>query len=409
MTKSEIKFHLVDNTDFHKSLEQVSTSVFHHKTMKQMFKILDEPVDASVSIFKVLPKAGDGKAYYPFFLREPFSLENIDFCKLIKKQHVQLMQEKKLIPLICMLTESWVLFNFERNRKFRNSPYFNVINQLVQYGINEEDVVWLTCNKYHRPDPRIRAKFLHFDFFLEQQKILKNQFMPLQNIKHKFISLARGVERHHRYAMTYELFKNDLLKHGAVSCSDYKNFSYQGQTSNTDDYMQTLENFDIDSFGKFKKMLPLVIDSATTKIVVPKHEAWQSPINLHQDGRDESHLFDNVFLNIVNETHQPDELIFVTEKTYRSINYCRPFVVNGDRGTLRYLKDMGFRTFDKFWDESYDAATSDHVRIGKILKITRQICAMDEKSLLNLYVDMVPTLEYNYKYLKNFEQWNQLN
>ena len=70
---------------------------------------------------------------------------------------------------------------------------------------------------------------------------------------------------------------------------------------------------------------------------------------------------------------------------------------------------MGFRTFDKFWDESYDDANSDHIRIGKILEITRQICAMDEKSLLNLYVDMVPTLEYNYKYLKNFEQWNQLN
>ena len=236
---------------------------------------------------------------------------------------------------------------------------------------------------------------------------------PLTNeevIKGLKEALSQGIEKGANQASALDGFlKNDLIKHGAVSCSDYKNFSYQGQTSNTDDYMQTLENFDIDSFEKFKKILPLVIDSSTTKIVVPKHEAWQSSINLHQDGRDESHLFDNVFLNIVNETHQPDELIFVTEKTYRSINYCRPFVVNGDRGTLRYLKDMGFRTFDKFWDESYDDANSDHIRIGKILEITRQICAMDEKSLLNLYVDMVPTLEYNYKYLKNFEQWNQLN
>ena len=134
-----------------------------------------------------------------------------------------------------------------------------------------------------------------------------------------------------------------------------------------------------------------------------------SPINLHQDARDESHLFRNSFLNVVNETHQQDDLVFITEKTYRSINYCRPFVINGDKGSLRYLKDMGFQTFEKFWDESYDEATSDHIRINKIIEIVKHIVSLADNELLDLFQDMLPIIKHNYNVLKNYEQWDRLN
>lgn len=307
-----------------------------------------------------------------------------------------------------MLSESWELFNFDPNRIFRNSPYFNVIDQLERHNIREEDVVWLTCDKYMRHDPRIKAEFIHFDFFLEQQKVLANKFLPLTEIKHRYISMARGVPRHHRFAMTYILHKNDLTKHGAISCADYENFSYRGSKETTDDYIKKIENFDSSSFDNFKSMLPLIIDSNTTEIVVPDHESYQSAINLHQDGRDESHLFQNVFLNVVNETHQPDDLVFITEKTYRSINYCRPFVINGDKGSLQYLKEMGFQTFNNFWDESYDT-DDDHTKITKICRIVENVCSMDIQELYALYQEMLPILEHNYYLLKQYQQWNKLN
>ena len=150
-------------------------------------------------------------------------------------------------------------------------------------------------------------------------------------------------------------------------------------------------------------MLPLEIGNE------PAPESWQSPINLHQDGRDESHLFRNTFLNLVNETHQQDDLVFITEKTYRSINYCRPFVINGDRGSLRYLKDMGFKTFDKFWDESYDEETSDHARITKLIELVTHITSRSERELLDLFDEMLPVIEHNYKQLKNIKQWSKLD
>jgi hypothetical protein len=394
MVDSTIKFNIVNNKSFHDELER---------------KLLDEPVDASRSIFVDLLTDTTGKCYYPLFLRQPFNLKDFDFCSMIDPEHLQQLKDREIIPMVCMLSESWPLFNSDANRIFRNSAYFNIINQLESNDIKEKDVVWLTCNKYVRQDPRVKAKFIHFDFFLEQQKILKNKFLPLTKIKHRYLSMAQGVPRHHRFAITYQLYNNNLLQHGAISCTGYENFTYNTNAETTDEYMSKLENFNNSAFATFKNMLPLTIDSKSTKIEVPEHKSYQSPINLHQDGRDESHLFKNVFLNVVNETHQPDNTVFITEKTYRSINYCRPFVINGDRGSLKYLKDMGFKTFDQFWDESYDQETSDHTRIVKIIAIVKDITSRTDSQLLTLFQSMLPVLEHNYNTLKNYEQWSKLN
>ena len=379
MVDTAVKFNLINNKSFHDKLES---------------KKLNEPVDASNSVFAKLSLNPTGKCYYPFFLREPYSLKDFNFCELIDPEHLQQLQDKKIIPLVCMISESWPLFDYRPGRFFDRSPYYNVINQLEKNNIKEEDVVWVSCNRYQIKDPRIKSNFIHFDFFLEQQKVLENEFLPLTKIKHKYLSMAQGNHRHHRYAMTYMLFKNKLLQHGAISCTDYKNFHYNVRKETTDEYLSKLKNFDQETFNSFKHSLPYEIDGQ---------------INLHQFENDESHLFENVFVNLVNETHQPDDIVLITEKTYRSINYCRPFIINGDCGSLQYLKEIGFKTFDKFWDESYDTEKSDHVKINKITQIIEYICELDHTQLMTLYESMLPILEHNYKVLKNYEQWSKLN
>jgi len=391
MVDNAIKFRLVENLPLHLQLEKLTPAG-------------SEPVCASMGVvFQKLEQDPNGKCYYPFFLREPFTWKNIDFCEMIEPKHLQQLKNREITPLVVMLSESWTLLQLEPNRIFRNSTYFNVIDQLVKKDIREEDVVWLICNQYQPADPRAKAKFIHADFYLEQQKLIPTAFMPLTDIKNKFLSLARGTPKHHRFAMTYMLYKNDLMKHGKISCREYENFSYMESPENTDEYISRLDGFDSNTFEQFKTMLPLEIGNE------PAPESWQSPINLHQDGRDESHLFRNTFLNLVNETHQQDDLVFITEKTYRSINYCRPFVINGDRGSLRYLKDMGFKTFDKFWDESYDEETSDHARITKLIELVTHITSRSERELLDLFDEMLPVIEHNYKQLKNIKQWSKLD
>lgn len=187
------------------------------------------------------------------------------------------------------------------------------------------------------------------------------------------------------------------MQHGKLSCSAYENFKYMNNisTTTTDQYVSALDCFDNDSFQKFKDALPMDIDFTE---------------NMHQKDQNEAHLLRNVFVNLVNETHQPDHLTFVTEKTYRSINYCRPFLINGDNGTLEYLKDLGFKTFSDFWDESYDdKGTSDQVKITKITEIVKDLCGRSKDDLMAMFQDMTPIIQHNHKHLQQFAQWHKLN
>ena len=62
MKQSEIKFTFIDNKDFHRKLENVSQAVLHHLTMTCNMEIIPN-TDATISVFRTLPKQADGKCY----------------------------------------------------------------------------------------------------------------------------------------------------------------------------------------------------------------------------------------------------------------------------------------------------------------------------------------------------------
>ena len=59
-------------------------------------------------------------------------------------------------------------------------------------------------------------------------------------------------------------------------------------------------------------------------------------------------------VEIVCETYTLGNTFFPTEKTIRPIMAAKPILVYGPRYFLARLRDLGFRTYDEIWDESYD-------------------------------------------------------
>ena len=62
---------------------------------------------------------------------------------------------------------------------------------------------------------------------------------------------------------------------------------------------------------------------------------------------------ENEMKGLVSDQAGPCEL-FVTEKTFKPIAHQHPFLVCGMKGTLAFLKENGFETYDHIFDESYD-------------------------------------------------------
>ena len=69
-----------------------------------------------------------------------------------------------------------------------------------------------------------------------------------------------------------------------------------------------------------------------------------------------------------NQTLEEVDIPFVTEKTFKPIQYQPPFMVYGHSGTLKFLHNLGFETFENLFDESYDSVTSS-VLVDKKLEI----------------------------------------
>jgi len=77
--------------------------------------------------------------------------------------------------------------------------------------------------------------------------------------------------------------------------------------------------------------------------------------------------------SLVSETNDNNTDVFMTEKIWKPIIAQHPFVVHGNYLYLQKLREMGFKTFANYFDESYDLEADKGKRIGKIVNTCRDL------------------------------------
>ena len=109
------------------------------------------------------------------------------------------------------------------------------------------------------------------------------------------------------------------------------------------------------------------------------------------------------FCNIVTETlFYEKEIKFITEKTERCFSACQPFIVVAPAGHLELLKNYGYKTFDRWWDESYDREEDGEKRLLKIKKIIKHISTFSNEDMMRIHKEMHPILIHNNSINKNW-------
>lgn len=122
-----------------------------------------------------------------------------------------------------------------------------------------------------------------------------------------------------------------------------------------------------------------------------------------------ANIHSQAFLQIAAETVFNYPNVYVTEKSFKPMIYKRPFVLVGSPGCLKNLKSFGFKTFDQYWDESYDSIEDPEKRILAILKVIEFVCSRSIGQLQQLCYDMKNILEHNFNlYYFSLEQ-NELD
>lgn len=109
-------------------------------------------------------------------------------------------------------------------------------------------------------------------------------------------------------------------------------------------------------------------------------------------------LYQHILVDVVGETFVQGTTFFPSEKTTRPMLLKKPFIAFASRDYLAYLRQMGFQTFQGFWDEDYDGfETRD--RLLRMYQVIADIAARPVNELADMYEKMQPILDHNYNLL----------
>lgn len=203
-----------------------------------------------------------------------------------------------------------------------------------------------------------------------------------KKIYSSFNHLATGL-RGYRTSITARLIEKDLMSFGDNSL----HASMPDLIAELDDPHCRWSDVDrqiIERNILSRKLCPLILD---TRDVTGDFSA--------HFGCHEYRLWQNSFLHLVNETVFYDAKLHLTEKIFKPIVSLRPFVLAGAPGNLAYLRGYGFKTFNQWWDESYDSISDSDIRSDMIVSIIEKLCSKSPAEIQEMHKEMKTVLQFN--------------
>ena len=227
-----------------------------------------------------------------------------------------------------------------------------------------------------------------------------------RKLKKKFITFNRitGNARVYRSFLIAKLIQKNLINEGYVSYS--KNCPVHGDLKLN--LIESKKNYNVPSLYINDCLNVLKNLKDELRIDTPKN----NPIDNKSFTIGPIQESIESFVHIVTETCFWEQKLHLTEKIFKPIVLKQPFVLVGCAKNLAYLKSYGFKTFDRWWDESYDDCQDPLQRLDMIANLVEKICSYSHKELESMLLEMEEVLEYNFNrfYSKEFiaEVWGEL-
>ena len=165
----------------------------------------------------------------------------------------------------------------------------------------------------------------------------------------------------------------------------------------------------LENIYKHWDKLPLVLNRSSER---------DNPVDINID---DVRYFDNSYFSVVNETNFYHSMleqgsrpcccmhtdgVFISEKVYKPIAHRHPFIVAGLPGTLKFMRVVGYKTFDGIFNEDYDTIEDDNTRLEAIEKEILRLTNLTDNEWVELQVQLKPIIDYNYKHFLALKKLN---
>jgi len=283
-----------------------------------------------------------------------------------------LYQKLKRFPSIPYNKIIYMVASADASREYKNFVKERAIPD------DQQIVIMYVHHVYKRFGHDTSLRFFNYDRSVKKEK--------------KFLSLNRRWHDH-RLLLVCSLAYNNLIDHGYVSLGVALEEKQEAQDTINNLYREFKSEYIVSGFEKIKNNLPLQIDMVDLSI--NHFQTTSLPIEFYQKS----------CFSLVSSTFAFDykeKSVGFTEKEIKPILARHPFVIHNLAGVLSHLKDMGFLTFERWFDESYDEETDDNKRLIKITDEVKRLSELSFDQWDIMLEEMTPVLEHNYNRLVNY-------
>lgn len=247
----------------------------------------------------------------------------------------------------------------------------------------------------------VGSKVLNKEAYEPKKRLFENTLLKnKQSNKSKHFLSFNRVVRPHRLLLFGEIQTNENLKDKTIISlgKDLQN--------NKQSFFNIVENvLQYSSISSKERILNFYKNYDSSK-----HYVYDVPnLELNQASNLNTMAHSTTFVNVVTETLTDPYTIFFSEKIFKPIVSAQPFVLFGNPFSLQKLKEYGFQTFDKWWDESYDEEVDMVKRLEKIVNTLEYISKWSLDECYKVTQEMENVFINNFNALMSTERVIQLH
>jgi len=315
----------------------------------------------------------------------------------IHHEVINRVKDKTAYILVTQLFEGYMQDEFLKGM----TDYFNAkhipLSQIIYLtNCGNGKIVYDEFCEKHKLAPEIKMEYLP-TFRVDRANIgdaitesLDNEYTVGPRLK-TFLCFNRRYSDH-RLLLFLSLSKKNLLDQCYISMAKTQPEANRTFKENVKYLLSRINpyNFEPNDVIEADNKLPLVLDSEDFS-----RYPMEQTIDPVRD------LYKNSLVNIITETYFFSNIIHITEKTFKPIAFMQPFVMVGSYGSLKHIKEMGFKTFGEFWDESYDLEKDDVKRFTMIMSVIESIASWPDHVKIDFTYAVKDIIEYNLKHLNS--------
>lgn len=299
--------------------------------------------------------------------------------KCISPEYLEDVRNKKSKILLLFLYEGYS--GREDNNDFEIIELWRIESNLPENSIFYLCGNLLSENIVKERNLKFQAKGISYFEPWNKYRGEMVKFKPI-NDKYLFLSYNRQY-RHQRIRFIIELFEKNLIYKGLISINKIQEIPFE--VSN-----------DVMEF--FSNNTPIIIDTMPDL-------RYNLAVNITIED------FEQTFISIVTETLVDDGTLFFSEKIWKPIIVGHPFMIYGNQYSLKYLKSVGFKTFDKWIDENYDNEPDRDKRCKMIVNELEKFSLKSLDDLKKIREEMFEVCEFNFNHFKTyyFENYGEID